>query len=321
MILWDRNEVKNFREVTLVESFDLLMGAVESLMRAVDHYLGDEEDDRGTAIREVWRATELLFREKLRLEKGEEYARERYTYEDLFELLRAHGISVSRKKCNRIRIARNKVEHKGWVPNSEEFQRLMDDCAFPLVWDFMTNKLGYPLKEFLPTYYRRVVSGDREWDIRCRGLALGAMRNLVKEPALAVKMAKKALEDAVRGLARENKEVLEAAARERAEEGHHIPPIEEWRFGDVLEAFAWSVGDDPKYHVPYSGFILGDDVERIKETIIPASLRGSPPFEKACRFVGIAYYWVFRFSDPSPKALGPPFYMLEPSEGDEWDEW
>lgn|GEM_PF-5129351 len=324
MILWDPNEVRNIREVILVESSDFLIGAVESLMRAVDHYLGEAEDDRGTAIREVCRAMELLFKEKLRL-FGEEY--EGKNFGELWELLRAHGISVSWEKYDGIRQARNKVEHKGWVPNSEDFQRLMDDSAFPLLWDFMANKLGYPLKEFLPPYYRRVVCGDREWSIRCSGLTLGAMRNLVKEPALAVKMAKKALEDAVRGLAYENKEALEAAARERAGEGHHIPPIEEWRFGDVLEAFVWPVGDGLEDYVPYCGFILEKDVERIKESIIPPSLRGSPPFEKACRFVGIACYWVFRFADPSRKVLGPPFYVTELERlragrgGDEWDEW
>ena len=324
MVLWDRKEVRNISEVILVESSHLLTGAVESLMGAVDHYLADEEDDCGTAIREVCRATELLFKEKLRL-LGEEY--ERKNFKQLVKLLSKQRIPVSKKKCDELRNARNEAEHEGRVPNSEEFQRLMDDCAFPLLWDFMTNKLGYPLKEFLPPYYRRVVCGDREWNIRCRGLALGAMRNLVKEPALAVRMGKKALEGAVRGLAYGNKEMLEAAARERAGEGHHIPPIGEWHFGDVLEAFVWPVGDGLEDYVPYCGFILEKDVERIKESIIPPSLRGSPPFEKACRFVGIACYWVFRFADPSRKVLGPPFYVTELERlrtgrgGDEWDEW
>lgn len=293
-------------------------------MGAVDHYLADEEDDRGTAIREVCRAMELLFKEKTRL-LGEEY--ERKNFRELVELLSKRRIPVSKKKCHELRDARNEAEHEGRVSNSEEFQRLMDGCAFPLLWDFMMNKLGYPLKEFLPPYYRRVVCGDRESDIRCRGLASGAMRNLVKELALAVRMAKKALEGAVRGLANENKEALEAAARERAGESHHIPPIEEWRFGDVLEAFVWPAGDGLEDYVPYCGFILEEDVERIKESIIPSSLRGSPPFEKACRFVGIACYWTFRFCDPSRKALGPPFYVTELERlragrgGDEWDEW
>lgn len=307
-----------------MESSHLLLGAVDSLMSAVDHYLADEKDDRGTAIREVCRAMELLFKEKLRL-LGEEY--EGKNSKELVELLSKCRISVSEKRCRELRLARNKAEHEGHVPNSEEFQRLMDDCAFPLLWNFMTNKLGYPLEEFLPLDYQRVVCGDRKWDIRCRSLALGAMRNLGKKPALSVKWAKKALEDAVRALAYENQEALEAAARERVGEGHHIPPIEKWRFGDVLKAFVWPVGDDTEDYVPYCGFILEEDVERIRESIIPSSERESPSIEKACRFVVTACYWVFRFGYPSIEALGPPFYMSElerlraGKEGDEWGEW
>jgi len=225
-------------------------------------------------------------------------------------------VSKLRKKKVQIRIGwellndwRNRVKHEGWEPSGKNFKFLMRDKVFPLLYDFLTSELQCQLEEILPVYHE-VLSGERvNWDLRARILAMAAVEYLNRDLAEAVRMARRGLEEAVKGLAYENREALEDAALERVQEGDYIPPLEQWGFGDVLEAFQHSVGDDPEDYVPYSGFILSEDVERIKESIIPRELRESPPRFYAYRFVTTACDWTFRFADalqltPRPELTG-----------------
>lgn len=216
-------------------------------------------------------------------------------------------VSKLRKKKVQIRIGwellndwRNRVKHEGWEPSGKNFKFLMRDKVFPLLYDFLTSELQCQLEEILPVYHE-VLSGERvNWDLRARILAMAAVEHLNWDLAEAVRMAKRGLEEAVWGLAEENREALENAALERAEEGDYIPPFEKWRFGDVLEAFLGPLlgdGTEMDDWVPYSSFIFEEDVERIKESIIPRHFRESPPSYLAYRFVTTACDWIFRFAD------------------------
>jgi len=285
------------REGDLYEDSILFSEALKSLRRGIEQYLLaglGRSEDRGAAIMHFHRAMELLF--KLGLETvGTEWDR-RWKIPDLVSKLKEEKVQVG-IGWNRLSDWRNKVKHEGWEPSKKNFEYLVRDKVFPLLRDFLTIGLKCDLEEILPIHCEVLKGGHVNWDLRARILAMAAVEYLNSDLAKAVRMAKRGLEEAVKGLAYENREVLEGASLERAEEGDYIPPLEQWGFGDVLEAFQHSVGNDPEDYVPYSGFILPEDIERIKESIIPRELRESPPRYAAYRFVSTACDWAFRFAD------------------------
>jgi len=296
---------KPSREDDLHEGSVFFLGAMESLRHGITHYLLGGLVDLAPAILELHRAMELLFKAKLEILdidcKG--------TIGTLVKALEGNDVKVRRgwRSLNRWR---NKVKHMGDKPSEDIFETLVRRNVFPLLRDFLTSELECDLEDVLPSDYSQVLMGAEEkWDVRARVFAMAAVEYLIRDLAEAVRMAKRGLEEAVWGLAEENREALEDAALERVQEGDYIPPLEQWGFGDVLEAFQHSVGDDPEDYVPYSGFILSEDVERIKESIIPRELRELPPRFYAYRFVTTACDWTFRFADalqltPRPELTG-----------------
>jgi len=289
---------KPSREDDLHEGSVFFLGAMESLRHGITHYLLDGPEDLAPAIMELHRAMELLFKRKLEILDIDCKRKKRESYvETLVKALEGNDVKV-REGWRSLNRWRNQVKHMGDKPSEDIFETLVRRNAFPLLRDFLTSELECDLEDVLPSDYSQVLMGaEGKWDVRARVFAMAAVEYLIRDLATAVRLAKRGLEEAVLGLAEENREALENAALERAEEGDYVPPFEKWRFGDVLEAFLWPVGDYPEDYVPYSGFILPDDVERIKESIIPRELRESPPRYVAYRFVTTACDWTFRFAD------------------------
>lgn len=286
----------------MYEDSVLFSEAVESLRHGIAHYLFGRSEDRVPAILQLHRAMELLF--KLRLETlGIEWDRS-WRIPKLVRELQSNDVQIH-IGYNRLNDLRNAVKHQGGTPSKKDFESLVRRYAFPLLGNFLTSELESDLEEVLPIDYCEVLKGGEvNWDLRSRVLAMAAVeylgRDLERDRAEAVRIAKRALEEAVRGLASENQRALKAWKTERAGEGHDIPPVEEWRFGDVLEAFLWPVlgdGTEDNHWVPYSGFILDEDVDKIKKSIIPCEARESPPRYLAYRFVTTACDWTFRFAD------------------------
>jgi len=291
---------KPSREDDLHEGSVFFLGAMESLRHGITHYLLGGLEDLAPAILELHRAMELLFKAKLEIldidckrERGESYVG------TLVKALEGNDVKVRRgwRSLNRWR---NKAKHMGDKPSEDVFDTLVRRNAFPLLRDFLTRELQCDLEDVLPSDYSQVLKGEEKWDVSARVFAMAAVEYLIRDLAEAVRMAKRGLEEAVWGLAEENREALENAALERAEEGDYIPPLEKWRFGDVLEAFLGPLlgdGTEMDDWVPYSSFIFEEDVERIKESIIPRHFRESPPSYLAYRFVTTACDWIFRFAD------------------------
>ncbi len=273
----------------------LFSAALESLRHGIAHYLLGGSEDRGPAILELHRAMELVFKRKSEILEIDWTKRDLWPIPNLVGELKGRGVQIHIGWSN-LNALRNDVKHRGYTPSCGDFQSLVRSDAFPLLRDFLTRELQCDLEDVLPTDYCEVLKGEDKWDITARVFAMAAAEYLIRDLAEAVRLAKRGLEEAVQGLAEENREALENAALERAKEGDYIPPFEKWRFGDLLEAFLWPVGDCPEDYVPYSGFILPDDVERIKESIIPRELRELPPRYVAYRFVTTACDWAFRFA-------------------------
>lgn len=288
---------KSSREDDLYEDSVLFLGAVQSLQHGIAHYLLGCSEDRAPAILELHRAMELLFKRKLEILEIDWRKKELRSIKNLAGVLKGRGVQIHIGWSN-LNDLRNNVEHQGYTPSKKDFESVVRGDAFPLLRNFLTSELKCDLEEILPIYCEVLKGGEVSWDLRARVLAMAAVEYLVTNDLVeAVRMAKRALEEAVRGLAQENRQALEGAAIERAGEDDQIQLLEKWRFGDVLEAFVRPVGDGEEDYVPYCGFILPEDVERIKESIIPRELGESPPRYVAYRFVTTACDWTFRFAD------------------------